>query len=293
MKLSAKQLYYLLVNTVRGKALTLLRSAEKHHGIAAWKRIKSEYQPDAARRHTAMLMGIMQPGWRGAANTFLDRLTEWERRIQEYEGESLETFSDGGQIGSSSGRKCQSFSSLAESSTRMVEEWSRNPPMDVDGVGKGKGKGCFVCGRPSHAAKDCKFNQAKGKGQSKGKTQSTTTDKNSPAKFEGECRHSGKQRHKWTDCSKRLAEAKDKRVHAVDGAPLSATVAAVEETEGIDEARICGDCSDCEDSDVDTSETWVLRVEGNNKPVDAEFLPLDSACEEHTCPWNFAEGGRD
>ena len=31
---------------------------------------------------------------------------------------------------------------------------------------------------------------------------------------------------------------------------------------------------------------------GNNKPADAEFLPLDSACEEHTCPWNFAEGGR-
>ena len=77
MKLSAKQLYYLLVNTVRGKALTLVRSAEKHHGIAAWKRIKTEYQPDAAGRHTAMLMGIMQPGWdsRGAANTFLDQLT--------------------------------------------------------------------------------------------------------------------------------------------------------------------------------------------------------------------------
>ena len=37
----------------------------------------------------------------------------------------------------------------------------------------------------------------------------------------------------------------------------------------------------------------VLCVEGGNKPVDAEFLPLDSACEEHTCPWNFAEGGRD
>ena len=47
-----------------------------------------------------MLMGIMQPGWdsRGAANTFLDQLTEWERRIQEYEGESLETFSDGMKI---------------------------------------------------------------------------------------------------------------------------------------------------------------------------------------------------
>ena len=41
MKLGAKQLYYHLVHTVRGKALTLVRSAEKHHGIAAWKRINS------------------------------------------------------------------------------------------------------------------------------------------------------------------------------------------------------------------------------------------------------------
>ena len=93
IKLSAKQLYYLLVNTVRGKELTLVRGAEKHHGIAAWRRIKTEYQPDAAGRHTAMPVGIMQPGWesRGAANTFLDQLPEWGRRIQEYEGESLET----------------------------------------------------------------------------------------------------------------------------------------------------------------------------------------------------------
>ena len=93
MKLGAKQLYYLLLNTVRGKALTLVRSAEKHHAIAAWNRIKSEYQPDAAGRHTAMLMGIMQPGCdsRNAANF----LTEWERPTQEYEGKRLETFSDG------------------------------------------------------------------------------------------------------------------------------------------------------------------------------------------------------
>ena len=48
-----------------------------------------------------------------------------------------------------------------------------------------------------------------------------------------------------------------------------------------------------QDSGVDNSEAWVLSVEGNNKPVDAEFLPIDSACEEHTFPWNFAEGGRD
>ena len=45
-------------------------------------------------------------------------------------------------------------------------------------------------------------------------------------------------------------------------------------------------------SGIDTSEAWVLSVGGNNVPIDAECLPLDSACEEHTCRWNFAEGGR-
>ena len=30
-------------------------------------------------------------------------------------------------------------------------------------LAKGKGKGCFVCGHPGHAAKDCNFNQARSK----------------------------------------------------------------------------------------------------------------------------------
>ena len=36
----------------------------------------------------------------------------------------------------------------------------------------------------------------------------------------------------------------------------------------------------------------MMRTTERDQPVYAEFLPLDSACEEHTCPWNFAEGGR-
>ena len=134
--------------------------------------------------------------------------------------------------------------------------------------------------------------QKTGKSQSKGKSKSITTDKHSPAKLEGECRYCGKKGHKWADCRKHLVEAKDKRVHAVDGAPSSATVAAVEDTGEIDEG-ICGSWSDDDDNGVDRSEAWVLSLEGNDKYVDAEFLPLDSACEEHTCPWNFSEGVRD
>ena len=65
VKLASRQLYYLRV-----KARTHVRSAEKHHGIAAWKRIKTEYQPEAADRPTAMLMRVMPPGWdsRGVTN---------------------------------------------------------------------------------------------------------------------------------------------------------------------------------------------------------------------------------
>ena len=127
-------------------------------------------------------------------------------------------------------------------------------PMDFDAVGKGKGKGCFVRGRPGHAGKECKFNQAKGKAQGKGTAKNAQPDKNTPATFEGECRHCGEKGHKWTDCRRRLAEAQDKKVHAVDGAPSTATVAAVEETEAIDEAGISGDCSDDENNSDDTSE---------------------------------------
>ena len=192
----------------------------------------------------------------------MDHLTEWERRIEEYEGESLETFSDGVKIaalashapesirhvvrlpaGPANGKYRVVHQNLSEflqvgrifdKDDRGVESEPSSPsatPMDVDAVGNGKGKGCFVCGRPGHAAKDCKLNQGQGQGPDQGERQRFTTDENIPAKFEGECRHCGKKGHTWADCQKRLAEAKDNKVHAVDGTPSTATVAAVEETE--------------------------------------------------------------
>ena len=128
------------------------------------------------------------------------------------------------------------FGRIVDKDGRGVESEANNTgpvPMDVDSVGKGKGKGkgCFVCGRPGHAAKDYRLNQGKGKGQANGKGKGTP-DKNSPAKFEGECRHGGKKGHKWADYGTRLAEAKNKKVHAVkaEETPSTATVAAVEDT---------------------------------------------------------------
>ena len=46
-------------------------------------------------------------------------------------------------------------------------------------------------------------------------------------------------------------------------------MAAVEETQVIDEAGIRGDCCDDENNSDDGNEGWVLSVEGNDKPADA------------------------
>ena len=165
-------------------------------------------------------------------------------------------------------RTCQEFLQFGrvfDKDGRGVESESNNAAsatqMDVDAVGKGKGKGRFVCGRPGHAAKECKFNQAKGKAQSKSKAKNAQPDKNTPAKFGSECRHCSKKGHKWADCQKRLAEAKDKKVRAVGEAPSAATVAAVGETEVIDETGISCDCSDEENNSDDGNEAWILSVE--------------------------------
>ena len=133
------------------------------------------------------------------------------------------------------------FGRIFDKDGRKVESESNcvgQALMDVDAVGRWKGEACFVCGRP------CNKN------------------------------------HKLTNYWKRLAEAKDKKVHAVgtDGAPSTATVAAVEDTGEIDE-----ECW-ADDNGTDTSEAWVFSVEDNDVPADAEFIPLDSPCEEHTCP---------
>ena len=247
MRLGAKQLYYLLVNRVRGKALALVRSAAKtsrHRSMETISRLStSPMQLDGTQQCS---WESLQLGWdsRGAANMFPDQLTEWGttnprvRRIAVLASHAPESIRNVVRLAAyPANGNCRAvrqkmseflqFVRICDKDGQGVESEpsSANATlMDVDRVGKGKGKGCFVCGRPSHAAKDCKFNQAKGNGQGKGKTKTTSTDKNTPAKFEGECRHCGKKGHTLADCWKRLAEAKDKKVHAVDGAPSTATV---------------------------------------------------------------------
>ena len=92
LKLSAKQEYYLLENTVEMvDSRPKRRKASRHRGMEAYQDRRHTQQ---CSWETCNLVGVS----RGAANTFLDQLTEWERRIQKYGGESFETFSEGMKI---------------------------------------------------------------------------------------------------------------------------------------------------------------------------------------------------
>ena len=118
----------------------------------AQKSITASQHGDISRRSASptQLDGTQQCSWESCnlvgilevADTFLDHLNEWEPQTQEYEGERSQSWHltllsqsemwsgwrQVQQVGSIErcARTCQSFFSLAESSTRMVEEWRRN-----------------------------------------------------------------------------------------------------------------------------------------------------------------------
>eukprot|EP00972_Heterocapsa_arctica_P006633 970746-Heterocapsa_arctica.AAC.1 len=66
-------LYNLLVQMCHGRALAIIRLVKAANGMAAWKRLVGEYEPDLAGRHCAVLAGLLTPDWSGKA-AFIDQL---------------------------------------------------------------------------------------------------------------------------------------------------------------------------------------------------------------------------
>ena len=160
---SSKTLYYLLVNLVRGKALTILRATERLNGALAWRKIRQEYQPEVGGRHNAMLVGVLQPSW-SSDKSFADQLIDWETRITEYESATSDIISDATKVaiitassppevrsvvrmvaGPAGGKYQAIRTSLAEY-MQFGRAFDRDGqaggavPMDVGAVGKGKGE---------------------------------------------------------------------------------------------------------------------------------------------------------
>ena len=79
----------MLIQSCRGKALRIVRAAERHNGLLAWRRLHQEYKPKTGGRHNAMFIGLLSPSFPN--NTSFDEsLSAWEVVVEEYERETGE-----------------------------------------------------------------------------------------------------------------------------------------------------------------------------------------------------------
>jgi hypothetical protein len=83
-------LYTMLVSGCKGRAAAVVRLLPFGAGFHAWRRILGEYEPAQASRHVAMLMGILDPAWKSQdTRTFSTDLLKWERQVMDYSTATL------------------------------------------------------------------------------------------------------------------------------------------------------------------------------------------------------------
>ena len=196
----SKALWFLLANTVQGKAKTIMQSSEECNGLAALRKIKLEYRPQVGGRLNSMLRNILNPKWTEAS--FGEQILKWENSIDSYEKQSGEKVSERTKIATifeavpaqyknlialASVHADQDFKKFRkyvydnlEITASFTQEGVRSEdPMQVGGLytpGKGKGgkdgKGqelrCQLCKKRGHTAKTC-FSTTKGAGKAPGK----------------------------------------------------------------------------------------------------------------------------
>ena len=197
LRLRARVLYSILAQVCSGKALAIVRTAERLNGIHAWWLLLREYEPSLASRKMAMLSSLLTPKF--TMQQFWEQILGWERQIQEFEnvqgcvfpGEfkcavisrwapteireylrltSADTLADFNQLKAS----LQSHYHRTRYFDLEFEEESTAAPMEVDLVKK-KWQGqqrCFVCGKLGHRAAQCRQRL-----QQKGAPSGSSTDK--------------------------------------------------------------------------------------------------------------------
>ena len=62
-----KTLYFILAQTVGGRALQMLRALPGHNGLEAWRQMVKHYEPKNPIRAVGLLQQILSPAFRGRA----------------------------------------------------------------------------------------------------------------------------------------------------------------------------------------------------------------------------------
>ena len=224
-------LYNVLVQSVEGRALSILMGAEANNGLQAWRMLMDSYEPRIGGRYTAMLMGIIGPQWQNVKESeFLETLDSWEVLVRRYQDQSGEEVTPA--------TKCAVVMKFAPQGIRLALRTSSSAigsdynklkkcvkdylqtgvafdpqgmsraansgdvqPMDVGALEKGwKGKGSK--GSYGKSSKGKKGKEEKGKSGKKG-VKGKSKWSGSSGRFEGNCSYCGKYGHKKADCKTR------------------------------------------------------------------------------------------
>ena len=347
VRLKAKALWYLLTQACRGKARNLVKKAEKFNGAHAWKILLDEYRPRMAGRFNAMLMGLLRPEW-DDSTPFLDQLAAWEVDCLEYVIQSGQPLTDSTKIAvvtsncPASAQWVVRMASLQQSDEYrgfklQIElyykqtlafsasggQMSAAVPMDVGGIGKGKGKDtygrqpsagtvCKICKKTGHLAKDCwwrdnalpksgagfgkgKDSDPKGKGKGKKGEPPRQPSKPPPPKFEGKCNWCKKPGHKAADCRAKAAgqpraggisDTASEAPSLSSTAPSSATTLARKNAGGVGgiSAEPVAYVLGLSEKDKDKSVGGVTVPNRDIKDGEWLWASLDSGSDVHTTP---------
>jgi hypothetical protein len=84
----AALLYHYLINSLQGKALSMLRSVDRSNGFEAWRKLCLHYQPQVVGRHMSVLTGLMSVTF--GNKDLLQDIENWEVAVDKYQHDSTE-----------------------------------------------------------------------------------------------------------------------------------------------------------------------------------------------------------
>ena len=236
----SKQLYSILIGSLRGRPLRILKGVAGRNGFEAWRQLLSQYQPRTRARSISMLSALMNFPPFNKTQTIIEQIQGFERLRNEYRGSSGIDLAD--DVSLSILVRCLPKAlqqhvqlQLREDSTygtvrsmvvayeQTTSSWTDkriytevgialgsvssygNPggtaPMEIDALQQWKGKGKSDKGKGKGKGK-YDFSKGKSKGKGKSDSKGKGLGKNQNQNSSVVCHYCGKQGHMKKECFK-------------------------------------------------------------------------------------------
>jgi len=301
------QLYYILTMLTKEAGLDKVQLVECGEGLALWRLMVMEYEPNWKSRKTAMYQNILNYQIGDDPVVGLDI---FDKLVRQYRIATKKEIDDDTRSGvilralSSNPRhddlarhiilnthRLETYD-LIKNEIREVlgtQKYLHRDNGSVQAVAKGKGKGkntvegqvtikfqgeCFICGKKGHKQADCYQNKSGARAKAKAKPKAKA------APFTGTCDHCGVKGHKKVECRKLKAEVAagvgdgDRKRRRTDISSLEEQIAALaQQVQNIASDESVGSVGL---SSIETKRGEIMAVASATKRV---TLGLDSGAE--------------